>query len=134
MTELRVGDYGLPDNGQFPAVDSIAVLESIPWAQPAETGGGVVGILFQMAIGTSHKLAQGKTLQDIDRAMAKHVEEFTAGTSPLYLVYVTESADSFQSNCLNYTTREKKAYKSLPADLKRIKQFAISFKKLADAC
>lgn len=134
LTELRVGDFGLPDNGQFPAVDSIAVLESIPWAQPDETGGGVVGIMFQMAIGTSHKLAQGKTLQDIDSAMAEHVETFTAGTSPLYLVYVTESAGSFQSNCLNYTTREKNAYKNLPPDLKRIKQFAISFKKLADAC
>ena len=134
LTKLDVGDYGLPDNGQFPAVDSIAVLKSIPWAQPIETGGGVVGIMFQMAIGTSHKLTQGKTLQDIDSAMATRVGEFTAGTSPLYLVYVTESADSFQSNCLNYTTREKRAYQNLPADLKRIKQFAISFKKLADAC
>jgi len=63
------------------------------------------------------------------------VEGFIKGKSPLYLIYVTETADSFNSNRLNYHKSDGTAYvdpKKLPKDLARIKQFAISFEKMTD--
>ena len=158
LLEMNVGDYCLPDNSQFPSVDSFAVLAENPWtsaekaaesenrksascsgADPSsETLGEMaspVGVMFQMAIGRKHRLAQQKTLRDIDQKMGDLVQDFTKGQSPLYLIYVTEMAESFTSNRLNYTKGDGKAYadaKNLPTDLARIKQFAMSFKKLTD--
>lgn len=101
----------------------------------ASAKSGPVGVMFQMAIGRKHRLAQQKTLRDIDQKMGDLVQDFTKGQSPLYLIYVTETAESFTSNRLNYTKGDGKAYadaKNLPTDLARIKQFAMSFKKLTD--
>lgn len=162
LLEMSVGDYCLPDNSQFPSVDSFAVLAENPWTSAEETSesenrksttcsgaapssetlgevasakSGPVGVMFQMAIGRKHSLAQQKTLRDIDQKMGDLVQDFTKGQSPLYLIYVTETADSFISNRLNYNKGEGKAYadaKNLPTDLARIKQFAMSFNKLTD--
>ena len=158
LLEIKVGDYCLPDNSHFPSVDSFAVLDENLWtsaegtaenkdpkstigsgAAPSssETLGEVasaksepVGVMFQMTIGKKHKLAQQKTLRQICTKMSELVEGFKKETSPLYLILVTETADSFNSNRLNYYKSDNTAYsdpKNLPTDLARIKQFAISF-------
>lgn len=145
---LVVGDYCLPTNKQFPAVDAVAVLDEDPWTSAEETAEETVaatatnsqptqpiGIMFQTAIGDTHKLAQSKTIDYIDKAMADKVEGFKRGESPLYLIYVTQNAASFGQLNDTYTANGEsgsgKAYKNrntMPVYLKRIRQFAISFK------
>jgi hypothetical protein len=138
LTSMEVGEYMLPDNDQFPDVDAIAVLNHSPWkSEEAEAhqkdSSACVGIMLQMAIGRSHKRPRGKTLIDIDNKMGNLVEGYTSGVSgsPLYLIYVTESADSWSYH--TYTTRNGNSYTigKMPERLGEIQQFAISFAKLA---
>jgi len=142
LTKMEVGEYLLPDNDQFPDADAIAVLNHDPWqSEEASTeaeqrdGSTCVGILLQMAIGRGHKRPQGQTLVDIDKKMGELVEDYTAGESgsPLYLIYVTESADSWSYH--TYTTKNGKSYSSgtTPRRLGEIQQFAMSLlPKLTD--
>lgn len=150
LTQMDVGDYILPDNDQFPDVDAIAVLNHDPWVPIADeessfeadeesspeadqkVSTNCIGIMLQMAIGSSHKRPQGQTLLDIDNKMGALVEGYTAGLSALYLIYVTESADSWSQ--LTYTTKEGKSYATgkMPRRLGQIEQFAMSFPKLSD--
>jgi hypothetical protein len=156
LTELGAGDYVQPDTGvDFPAIDSFAVLDSTPWtaidtkddegdcgheavaekvtsAEDAHVTrvGGPIGIMFQMTGSHhKHKPPQGKTIRDVDKKMGELVEGFETGKSPLYLVFVTDSADGYRWH--NYTKPDGYAYKSgLPTDLARIQQLAISFRTL----
>jgi hypothetical protein len=138
LTSMEVGEYMLPDNDQFPDVDAIAVLNHAPWkSEEAEAhqsdSSACVGIMLQMAIGRGHKRPQGKTLIDIDNKMGTLVKGYTSGVagSPLYLIYVTESADSWSYH--TYTTKTGKSYTigKMPERLGEIQQFAMSFTKLA---
>lgn len=156
LTDLGAGDYVQPDTGvDFPAIDSFAVLDSPPWtaidmkddeedcdheavgekvtsAEDAHVTqvGGPIGIMFQMTVSHhKHKLPQGNTIRDVDKKMGELVEGFETGKSPLYLVFVTDSADGYRWH--NYTKPDGKAYKSaLPKELARIQQVAISFRTL----
>jgi hypothetical protein len=142
LTQMDVGDYILPDNDQFPDVDAIAVLNHDPWVPIADeeaspkanqkASSNCIGIMLQMAIGSRHKRAHGLTLLDIDKKMGALVEGYTAGLSGLYLIYVTESADSWSP--VTYTTKEGKSYRTgnMPKRLGEIQQFALSFPKLSD--
>lgn len=154
LTDLGAGDYVQPDTGvDFPAIDSFAVLDSPPWTAidmtddeedcDHEAAGekftsakdahgtqvrGPIGIMFQMTVSRhKHKLPQGNTIKNVDKKMGELVEGFETGKSPLYLVFVTDSADGYQWH--NYRKPDGKAYKSaLPKELARIQQVAISFR------
>ena len=131
LTTMEVGEYLLPDNDQFPAVDEIAVLNHDPWkSEEASTeaeqrdGSTCVGILLQMAIGGNHKRPKGQTLVDIDNKMSKITLLASPGRP------YTESADSWSYH--TYTTKKGKSYSigATPRRLGEIQQFAMSFPKL----
>ena len=121
----------------FPDVDSLAVVKGAPWKQTDydddDVDAPIIGLMFQILIGNTQKKAYGGTLKAIDRKMGDLVRGFKTGESPLYLVYVTGNSEGFGPNQLNYAkNKEGHAYTSstLPPDLKRIKQFAVSFEGL----
>ncbi|CAB9521863.1 hypothetical protein SEMRO_1241_G255460.1 [Seminavis robusta] len=135
LLRMDVGDYCLPTHKMFPTVDSLAVVKGAPWKQADDDDDDVdapiIGLMFQMAIGNTHKKAYSGTLKAIDQKMGDLVPGFKTGESPLYLIYVTGNAEGFGPNQLNYAkNKEGHAYGALPSDLKRIKQFAVSFEGL----
>jgi hypothetical protein len=112
--------------------DHEAVGEKVTSAEDAHVTqvGGPIGIMFQMTVSHhKHKLPQGNTIREVDKKMGDLVDGFETGKSPLYLVFVTDSADGYRWH--NYTKPDGKEYKStLPRDLARIQQVAISFRTL----
>lgn len=122
LTSLEVGEYVQPDlKVDFPAIDSFAVLASVPWGAvkdesddkvksvaPAEDAEAQdsIGIMFQMGVSPyKHKSPNASTLRAVDAKMGELASGFTTGKSPLYLVYVTDSADGYRWS--NYTKRTK---------------------------